>query len=101
MTTLSEDGDSWKANGIKRRDFRDAKDGPEVPKHGSRKKKLKDWCRGKVGKKHDYQLMTEHWSTSLGTVSWSGRPVPKVYRCTDCRKQEWGEATVNKYNQTH
>lgn len=53
MVTLSEDSDSWKASGIKRRDFRSSKEDPEINRHtGNRKKNTKKWCKGKVGKQH-------------------------------------------------
>ena len=51
---LSKDDDSWKASGIKRRDFRSAHDAPEVPRRSGpkRKKNTKKWCRGREGKEH-------------------------------------------------
>jgi hypothetical protein len=43
----------WKESGIKRRDFRSIRNGPETPPHRSKKNTAK-WCRGKVGKEHDW-----------------------------------------------
>lgn len=60
MATLSEDGDSWRASGVKRRDFRRAKDAPEVPGSRGRRKNTKKWCKGIVGRKHDVRTYVEN-----------------------------------------
>jgi hypothetical protein len=81
MATLSEDGDSWKASSLKRRDFRHTHDGPEVPKHGNKKKNTKKWCKGKVGKEHDMEIGVIARSYS----SLSGAFV--VDKCKGCGKE--------------
>jgi hypothetical protein len=52
MATLKDDDSSWKAGGIKRRDFRHTKNGPHIPKHQGKKKKTKKWCKGIEGREH-------------------------------------------------
>lgn len=77
MATLSEDGDSWKASGIKRKDFRNTKNGPEVIKPRS-KKNTKRWCRGKVGKEHKIIHQPHPTYGKFGT---------HVDRCDECGKE--------------
>lgn len=95
MVTLSEDGDSWKASGIRRRDFRSSKEEPEINRHmGNRKKNTKKWCKGKVGKKHTVEghRMERYCHVDFCTVcrkdmkhywkgwNWSNGP----FRCPSC-----------------
>lgn len=70
---LSHDDSSWKASGIKRRDFRHTHDGPEVPRHQGKKNRRK-WCRGKVGR--------EHQLVRVRASRWIDNDV-----CTECGKQ--------------
>lgn len=61
MATLSEDGDSWRANGVKRRDFRHTKGDPEVATRAVRgRKNTKLWCKGKEGVEHDVRTYVEN-----------------------------------------
>ena len=52
MATLSEDDSSWKASGVRRRDFRHSHDGPEVS--GPKRKNTRKWCKGVVGREHSF-----------------------------------------------
>lgn len=53
MATLSEDNDSWSAGGVIRRDFRNSRGSPEIPKpQHSRHKDTKRWCKGIEGRDH-------------------------------------------------
>lgn len=47
-----KDTDSWAYGGVKRRDFRQAKDNPEVAPHAGKRKNTKKWCKGKEGREH-------------------------------------------------
>ena len=51
MSKKKDEG-SWRYSGIKRRDFRNAKHEPEVPRHRGTKKNTKKWCKGKTGVEH-------------------------------------------------
>jgi hypothetical protein len=55
MATLKDDDSSWKASGIKRRDFRHTHGGPNTPKGRGKRKNTKQWCKGKVGTPHILQ----------------------------------------------
>lgn len=79
MTTLKEDGDSWKASGIKRRDFRNSKEEPEVNRHkGNKKKNTSRWCRGKQGQEHDVEHVPHPTYWRYGS---------HVDRCKRCGKE--------------
>ena len=78
MATLSEDSDSWKASGIRRRDFRSSKEEPETNRHmGDQKKNTKKWCKGKVGREHD--IVHQVRQRSYGTLH--------VDVCQRCQKE--------------
>ena len=81
---LKEDSNSWRASGIKRKDFRNDKSFDGVT--GRRKKKnTKKWCKGKVGKKHDLE-----WRWSKWDINFSQRigkqPSVKEAFCRNCEK---------------
>lgn len=84
MARISQDDDSWKAGGIKRRDFRSVRNGPEVPKHG-KKKNTKKWCRGQVGKLHDTEV--KPWKSLSFYRDPFNRPVWVVDKCKNCGKE--------------
>jgi hypothetical protein len=78
---LSQDSDSWKASGLKRRDFRHTHDGPEVTRHvGKRRKSTKRWCRGVKGREHQPVVEQRRWydltlcSVCHKHLSYSWRP---------------------------
>lgn len=49
---ISRDPDSWHADGVRRRDFRAAADGPDTPRRTPARKDTRRWCRGVVGREH-------------------------------------------------
>lgn len=81
----------WKEGAIKRRDFRAAKDSPEVPKPGHRKKDTKNWCRGKVGTPHSFRRTMDHWAARTTWSLWvhSKKTTNIIFRCTNCGKICW------------
>lgn len=97
MARISQDDDSWKAGGVKRRDFRhthedghEAEPEPEIdgwglPKHPttkSAKKNTKKWCKGVVGREH--VVVTEvknigRWGYSIIVCSTCGKHVKYLW----------------------
>lgn len=76
MSKKKDEG-SWRYSGIKRRDFRNAKDEPEVPRHRGAKKNTKKWCKGKTG--------VEHVPISRATYYMlRGERKPMYYHFTEC-----------------
>lgn len=75
MTTLAEDSDSWRASGLMLRDFRHTHDGPEVPRHRSKPKHGKRWCRGKVGRAHNLVRVIGRYGYDVDTCTVCGRKV--------------------------
>lgn len=74
--------DNYQYRGVKRRDFRNEKAGPEaIPKVN--KKDVKKWCKGKVGKIHDFK--PRRYST-LTTDFFHGKLVI-VFKCTVCGRE--------------
>lgn len=71
---LKEDSSNWKASNVLRKVT-------EIPEEVPRRMKKKDtnkWCKGKVGVKHKYELISE---SKFHRLTWS------EYRCTVCRKK--------------
>jgi hypothetical protein len=77
MARVSKDSDSWKASGIKRRDFRNVHNGPEVNTKG-KKKNTRKWCRGKTGKEHRIIHQPHPTFGKYGT---------HIDRCDECGKE--------------
>lgn len=81
---------SWRYEGQQRKEkSRAADDAVEVaealgytpaPQRLGRKKNGKRWCRGKVGREHQYELSR--------TVRLFNRTT-SVFRCSECGRQEW------------
>jgi hypothetical protein len=72
---LSKDTTSWKAQGL----LVKQKPLPEQPVHRS-KKDTKKWCKGIVGREHDYEYQHPH--NDLG--DWRLVPV-----CLNCGRQDY------------
>lgn len=72
---LSRDPDSWKAGGVKRRDFRHTHDGPETPRHVGRRKNGKRWCRGKLGREHTPIHRVKQYGYAVDECSVCGRVI--------------------------
>ena len=100
MATLSENSDSWAASGIIRRDFRAAKDAPEVPGARNRgRKNTKRWCKGKVGREHDVRSVNENFHAchrdcsylkengGSGYHPWNMNRI--VTKCVNCGMDRW------------
>lgn len=80
MATQKEDPDSWKAGGLKKRDFQHSHDGPEEMPHRSNKRGKAKWCRRKVGREHDFSGKVEKQY---------GPTMKRVYTvCSACGKYE-------------
>lgn len=80
---LKENSSSWRAGGILKRD---AQHGGAVPQssHG-RKKQTAKWCKGVIGRNHDYNL------ADIGVYGWwppEGCSVTLQYDCVNCGRQE-------------
>jgi hypothetical protein len=87
MATLKDDSSSWKAGSLIRRDFRHAKDEPDVPKHKGRKASKRKWCKGKVGKEH----VVSDW---VPDPHWPWATYLRVKMCEVCGKRleyKWRE----------
>lgn len=99
---LSQDDSSWRASGIKRRDFRHDHDAPNPERHGKVKKYKKDtktWCRGKEGREHVMVALDVRWGprgkcANCGITEWNlrrkvrkGKPGPEEIK----KKQEQKE----------
>ena len=82
MTTLKEDSDSWRANGLKVRDARHTHNGPEIPRY--RKASRKNTCKN--GMKHRFTKFIREYDWP-----WSGGGGTKVMACEVCGKQKWFE----------
>jgi len=54
MATDRTNPNSWQSDSNRLKDFRSSKDGPEVTAGPRRKKDTNRWCKGKVGREHDY-----------------------------------------------
>ena len=74
-----KDESSWGYGGIKRRDFRNSHDEPEVPRHKGAKKNTKKWCKGKEGVEHVPVERIKTFTNSKGEVR-------VMYRYTECDK---------------
>lgn len=82
-----KDEDSWRYGGIKRRDFRNAKDDPEVPRHKGTKKNTKKWCKGKRGVEHIPVRRTKYYM-----LRGERKPMYRFTECVNCGKRlayEW------------
>lgn len=75
---LKEDSDSWKSNGIIKRDFRHDNSDTLLRKKPS-KKDTKKWCKGKVGIIH---VWIDVDKSSISFFSWHTR------KCTNCGKKD-------------
>lgn len=75
MARLSEDDSSWKADGIKHRDNRHDHGSSEVSRKG-KKKNTRKWCKGKVGREHEIEV-----------VSWRRSSKYLIERCANCGKE--------------
>lgn len=73
---LKEDKSNWKASNI----IRKIKEIPEEPRL-SKRKSTRKWCKGVVGKKHDYQKTTKPFIPGY---------VIDISKCTHCSKEKYG-----------
>jgi hypothetical protein len=109
MATLSENGDSWHARGIKRRDFRHVKGDPEVPGSRNRgRKNTKRWCKGKEGREHDVRTYVENphacsrdcsyrkENGGTGFHPWGTNR--RVTKCVACGMDSWNLDKIYKTN---
>jgi hypothetical protein len=78
MSNNRSDG-SWHYSGIKRRDFKHDASGPEIIRPIVRKN-TKKWCKGKVGKEHDYKPKS-HWMF-FGSIY-------IMFKCLICGKERY------------
>ena len=76
--------DDYAASSRARRDFRDERSDPEVAPHVSKKNTLK-WCRGKVGRQHDWVTLQDHWM----------RFCLCTQVCSVCQKKVWGRVNCS------
>ena len=75
MARISYDDTSWKAGGIIRRDFRHtAVD--DQPRKWPAKKDTRKWCKGHVGRKHDFKPRQQQF----------GRWIFHSEVCQNCKK---------------
>lgn len=73
---LKEDSSNWKASNIERK----INELPEEPRLARSKKNTRKWCKGKVGTKHNYILISEdHF------MKW----IYKKSVCTNCGKEKY------------
>lgn len=79
MARISNDDDSWNASSIKHRDARHSHDGPEINTK-KKKKDTKKWCKGKVGREHEYTTVDS--KRFRNTVS-----MFQVDKCSKCGKE--------------
>lgn len=85
MATQKERPGSWKARGLIKRDFQHDHSGPEELPHRSNKSHLKQWCRRKPGRLHDFSCIVEQQF---------GAETKRVYTvCIACGKHKdwWGK----------
>lgn len=80
---LKEDNSSYKAESIKRRNFRQSPVDNVVIKRKS-KKNTKKWCKGKLGREHDWEITFPKNESILH--KWRRLPVCKI-----CKKQDWSK----------
>lgn len=86
---ISRDDTSWKAGGIRRRDFRaDPEAVPDRPRRRARKD-TRRWCRGVPGRDHIAERVPTAWRTvtvtrSDGTQYTTEEPTRWVTRCAVC-----------------
>lgn len=82
MARLSRDKTSWRAYGLAQRyeDWEaDAK-----PLGTPKKKDKKKWCKGKVGREHDFQPYHKEYGS---------RTIWVINKCTRCHKEDWKGAS--------
>lgn len=62
---ISRDPDSYRAEGVLRRDFRSSRGEPDVPRHvpATKRKDGRRWCRGHEGREHVAVLVPSWWRT--------------------------------------
>jgi hypothetical protein len=85
---ISQDDNSWKASGVKRRDFSHTHNGPDVAPSGKSKyKDTKRWCRGKVGREHVW-VPNEKYARYEHTSFW--HVFSLAVKCENCGKERWG-----------
>ena len=71
-----------KKQATERRDFRQTKGNPEVAPKKGKKKNTNRWCKGKVGKEHDYSVNDD---LKVGTITF------KRKKCSQCSKVKWAK----------
>lgn len=81
MARLSDDGDSWKATGLRKKwaDW-EHEHRPPMKAKGKNKKR---WCKGKVGREHDYKTVPYkfRWSRMASDFY-------LVDKCSKCGREE-------------
>ena len=63
MARIGRDHSNWAAGGVMRRDFRNTLI-DDTPKKWPAKKDTRKWCKGHVGREHDFKPLHErfvHW----------------------------------------
>jgi len=74
MGRLKKDHSNYKTSGLwKKYQYPKIE---ETPRRGKKSKNTRKWCKGKVGVKHDYELVQKH--------DWMKIPV-----CKKCKKQDY------------
>lgn len=81
------------------KDQRHIHDGPEVPAHAGRKKNTKRWCKGKVGREHEWKFLEPgEYPPNMDWLNWGARNGRQCHRyaiwqCEKCKKVVWKDPT--------
>lgn len=73
--------DSWARESIEYKDQKHDHGTEEVPRHRGKKKDTKRWCKGKVGREHDWDV------TEPVKLRWTNMTVTKMC-CKNCGKKD-------------
>lgn len=84
MGRLKKDHSNWRTMGLWKK--YQHPNVYETPKRVKRSKNTKRWCKGKVGREHDYKLKQ--------TEDWQMMPI-----CSKCKKQDYS-GVLYKCNKT-
>lgn len=79
---LKEDSSSYNAQGVRNKEYRHSPIGETVIKKPS-KKDTKRWCKGIVGRGHDWEMVIPK------NEEWYARPFRPICTCKKCGKQDY------------
>lgn len=71
--------DSWARESIEYKDQKHDHGTEEIPRHRGKKKNTKRWCKGKVGREHD-------WRPFGNTIRFMGQVIRRQ-ECSNCGKR--------------